>query len=123
MSNRIELAQGDTAIFRIAITDADDNPLDLSTVTDFFFTIKRSRGDLDQAAIWQGTSLDGDIVVVDSTPADGLIDVTIPKTITILMRPNRPYYWDCKMLIGAQVFTVAIGTAFVDGTILITVES
>lgn len=123
MSNRIEFVQGDTAIFQIAITDADDNPLDLSGFVDMFFTLKRSRGDSDFAAIFAGSKINGDIDIVGD-PTDGLIDVTIPSDSTILTRPNFPYYWDCKLLAADDsIYTVATGTAFADGTLLMTVES
>jgi hypothetical protein len=117
--NRIELVQGDNAVFRLNITDADCVPIDLTSFSDIFFTIKRSRGDTDAAAVFAGSKVGGDIVIVGDA-VEGIIDVTIPTASTEPMRPGKPYYWDCKLEdSGDNISTVATGTVFADGTILL----
>ena len=118
---RLSIVQGDTAVLRIAVLNPDGTPTDL-TGYEITFTIKRSRGDLDQAAVFQGTKDDGDIVLVGD-PADGTFDVTVPYADTVPMRPGKPYYWDTQLEQAGLVFTPCNGLIFVDGEITQTVPS
>jgi hypothetical protein len=113
---RLSIVQGDTAVLRVAITNQDATPADL-TGYDATFTIKRSRGDSDEAAVFQGTITDGSIVVVDADPTLGLLDVTVLAANTTQMRPGKPYYWDAQISQADQVFTPCNGTIFAEGEI------
>jgi hypothetical protein len=113
---RLEIVQGDTAVLRITVLNPDGTPTNLTGYA-ITFTIKRSRGDLDQAAIFQGTLAGGDITIVSGNPALGLFDVTVPAAKTKVMRPNKPYYWDAQLSQSGQIFTPCNGTIFADGEI------
>ncbi len=105
---RLTLVQGDTALLRFAIVDANDDPIDIEPYT-IVFTIKRSTQDPDSAAIWQGDS-DGSAVVKGTPTTDGLVDVTVPADNMELVRAGRPVYWDIELTAGDVVFTPLQGT-------------
>jgi hypothetical protein len=121
---RLSIVQGDTAILRIPVLNPDGTPISLATFHGIYFTIKRSKYDSDFAAIFQGSLEDGDIEVVGED-ADGILDVTVPHTNTVQMRPGRPYYWDVELVedeTGA-VATPCFGTIFAEGEVTQTIAT
>jgi hypothetical protein len=81
------------------------------------FTLKRSRQDPDNAAIWQGTTQSGDIVIDDQTdtthPGQGLgyCQVEVPSAITALLREGVRFYWGITLFDSAgNPFTALQGT-------------
>jgi hypothetical protein len=113
MANRLSIVQGDTVVLQIAIKNSDDTPANLAGF-DITFTIKRSRYDSDQAAVFQGTLADGDIAIVGSDE-DGIIDVTVPAENSVLIRPGKPFYWDVQLTdIDDKTYTPCAGTLYSD---------
>jgi hypothetical protein len=95
-STRLEIVQGDTAVLQLTITKADCvTPEDLTPFSKIYFTIKRSAQDPDSAALFRGTLDDGDIDVLDAEA--GSIEVTVPPSVTSLIRFGKPFYWDCQI--------------------------
>jgi hypothetical protein len=110
-AKRLYLVSGSTSVFRLAITNPDCTPADLSNY-DITFTIKRSKYDLDQSAVWQGTLADG-IEIVDGDPTAGVIDVTVPNDATINMRGGLPYFWDVKLIaVDTSTYVPIMGTIY-----------
>ncbi len=109
---RLTLVQGDTALLRFQILNADNTPVDL-TLFNILFTIKRSNQDTDAEAIWQGSLTAG---VAKVAPfVDGYCDVTIPAAITKRLRIGRPFLWDIQMNAGDLVFTPLSGDILAGG--------
>lgn len=114
---RLTLVQGDTALLRFQILNADDTPVDLD-LFDIIFTIKRSRQDTDAAAIWQGFDTGASPAIVKGDPTtDGYCDVTIPATTTDLIRPGKPVFWDIEVEAGDLIFTPLYGDILVTGEV------
>ncbi len=107
---RLTLVQGDTALLRFQILNADNTPVDL-TLFDILFTIKRSNQDTDDEAIWQG-STPTEVVKVEPE-VNGFCDVTIPAATTKLLRMGRPVYWDIEVSAGDLIFTPLNGDILV----------
>jgi hypothetical protein len=112
-STRIDIVQGDTAVLKFTITKADCvTPEDLAGYSAIRFTIKRSKQDLDSAAVFQGTLADDNIAVLDPS-SDGQLEVTMPPAASLLMRSGRPYYWDLQIEADpTNVYTPQFGTIF-----------
>lgn len=113
-STRLEIVQGDTAIFHFTITQADCVTLqDLTAFTKIYFTIKRSNQDPDAAALFRGTLVDGDIDLLDQITNTGEIEVTVPPDASRLIRSGRPYFWDVQIETDdANLYTPLYGTMF-----------
>ncbi len=88
--------RGDTAKFRIAITNVTGAPLPLDPYTDIEFSIKRSTQDSDAGAIFNGKLSQG-LIVIEPSPAVGIIAVTVPAEIGNQLRMGRPYFWDVQI--------------------------
>lgn len=110
---RLLLVQGDTALLRFQVLNADNTPVDLD-LFDIYFTIKRSNQDTDGAAVWQGSTTGGD-VVKGSPTTDGYCDVTVPGAATKTLRSGRPAYWDIQIKAGDLIFTPLSGDILVSG--------
>ena len=110
---RLSLVQGDTAVLRVEIQQADGSAFDLDGWA-IDFTIKRSQQDSNAAAVFHGTLAGGEIVLVTTTDA-GLIDVTVPADKSVLMRIGRKYYWDCQVNKDGFVFTPCDGVIYAEG--------
>ncbi len=102
---------GDEIDLRFQIFDACGvNLVDLSPWV-IVFTLKRSRQDPDSAAIWQGTTVSGDIVRDDQTVTNvsgsglGFCQVEVPASITSKLREGVRFYW------GITLFD-SVGTPF-----------
>lgn len=94
---------GDVTVLKFAIYDAcGANLVDLRPWV-IVFTLKRSNQDPDSAAIWQGTTVSGDIVIDDQTVTDmpgqglGYCEVTVPVIATLPLRSGVKFYWDIKL--------------------------
>lgn len=109
---RLTLVQGDTALLRFQVLNADNTPVDL-TLFNILFTIKRSNQDTDDEAIWRG-STPVEIVKVEPQ-VGGFCDVTIPAAVTKLLRMGRPAFWDIQVDAGGLVFTPLNGDILVSG--------
>lgn len=90
MSLPVPIKVGVTESFALTITLPNGDPWDLTDYSVDFF-VKRSLQDADSAALFHGTLSDG--VAIAFTEADGIVNITIPKTATALMRRGRPYPW------------------------------
>ncbi len=94
---------GDATVLKFAIYDACGASLVDLRPWVIVFTLKRSNQDPDSAAIWQGTTVSGDIVIDDQTdtthPGQGLgyCEVTIPVSASIQLRAGVKFYWDIKL--------------------------
>jgi hypothetical protein len=115
---RLDIVQGDTAVVRIAVTNPDGTPLDLTDLG-ITFTIKRSNMDSDAAAVFQGTLSGGEVIVVGDEE-DGIIDVVISHDSSVTMRRGRPYYWDVQLegstdIVDEGIFTPCFGTIYASG--------
>jgi hypothetical protein len=116
------LVIGDTTVYKFGIKDAcgiDYVDLRLFVI---MMTIKRSNQDPDDAAIWQGSTQDGSIVIDDQTdtthPGQGLgyCEATIPSNITFLLRQGVRYYFDVQLSdAAANPYTPIRGTFYAFG--------
>lgn len=89
MSEPTRLVQGESPTFRFELTsDNTCDSFDLSNY-DLFFFIKRSLQDSDDAAEFEGTEEDGITFPYEDT--DGVLDVTIPASVTAALQTGRPY--------------------------------
>ena len=91
---------GNTLVYRFPIMTIDGDPLDL-TQYEIAFTIKRSTQDADSAAMCQlllTPNISGRGIRFPYSPTDGIVDVTIPSTVTAAMRIRRPYYYDLTII-------------------------
>jgi hypothetical protein len=109
------ITQGDSPTFRFSITNpAPDaltpgDPFNLNNYTASFF-IKRSLQDSDAAAEFQGTLTSG--ISVPFQPEDGILDVTVPASVTKGLRLGKLYWWYLVLTnsITNNVYTPARGT-------------
>jgi hypothetical protein len=98
---------GDNTVYKFAIYDACGiNLIDLRPWV-IVFTLKRSRTDPDEAAIFQGTTLSGDITIDDQTdtshPGQGLgyCEVDVPPSASEQLRAGVRFYWAITLFDGA----------------------
>jgi len=123
---RLDIVQGDTAVVRVAVLNPDGTPLNLENFG-ITFTIKRSHGDLDAFAVFQGTLSGGEIIIVDDDTELGLIDVIISRAGSLQMRKGKPYYWDVQLEGASEevdegVFTPCSGTIFANSEVTLNVN-
>lgn len=81
------ITQGDSPTFRFTVTNSAGDPFDLTDHAVEFW-IKRSLQDDDTAAEYFGEN-----AVIPYTEVDGIVDITIPATVTARLRVGRPYFW------------------------------
>lgn len=113
-----QVVQGDAPKLCIHVVGSDGNPVDLSPFS-LVFTLKRSYLDTDAAALFQGTDSSGAISVLGAS-ADGVCEVTIPKSATSQMMTYKQYFWDLKLVTGLNdPFTAAKGILVADPTVAI----
>ncbi len=94
---------GDDTQLKFAIYDACGiNLVDLRPWV-IVFTLKRSNQDPDVAAIWQGTTVTGDVVIDDQTVTNvpgsgfGYCQVEIPPSASLLLRAGVRFYWSITL--------------------------
>jgi hypothetical protein len=117
---RLFIVTGDTAIFQLVLTNPDCSVIDLTNFG-ITFTLKRTNTDTDEDAIFQGSLLNGGIVII-GPETDGTIQVIIPSANTAIMRGGLPYYWDVQLEDAAdKIFTPAFGKMYaqIDTTLTI----
>lgn len=117
-SIRLSFPLGDDAKVCVHVVDGDGEPVqNLASFAELTFTIKRSSGDADVNAIFQGTKTDGDIVILNP-PEDGIFEVTLPHADVGVMLVGQAYFWTAKLTssLGA-VSTPVYGPIFADSPI------
>jgi hypothetical protein len=108
---KLFIVQGDTAILQISLTNVDCTPIDLTNYQ-ITFTIKRSHFDTDGDALFQGTLANTDITIIGPN-TNGVIQVVIPHSNTVLMRQGKPYYWDVQLEdASSKIFTPNFGLIY-----------
>lgn len=111
MTNRLSFIRGDTTKLQVTITTYDGAPLSLVGITDIRFTLKRSNQDSDRGAVFQGTLGGGNLEIISSS--GGVIEVTVPPSVSSQMRFGRVYFWDVQLKDAEAVYTPIIGEAVV----------
>lgn len=106
---RFCIVQGNTEILEIDITNPDCTPFDVTGFV-IYFTIKQSLQDTNEDAMFMGSTLSGDVVVLNAPL--GIIQITIPASVSKTMRVGKIYYWDCVITKADQYFTPTSGEIF-----------
>lgn len=85
---------GDAPTIRFEVVNPDDSPFNLADY-DIDFYIQRSLQDSLAAAEWHGQLSTG--IEIGAEEQDGLVDVTIPATITAALRLHVLYPWFLRL--------------------------
>jgi hypothetical protein len=109
---RLAMMRGDAKFVRLAITDVNDEPVDLAELDDIEFTAKACWGDTVDTATTIHKSLGEGIAIVDD-PTDGVLDVAIDAEDTEGLTHGRRMVWDVQATQGVLVQTVARGYLWV----------
>lgn len=100
MSLPTRLKQGESPTFRFELSSANAcDAFDLANY-DLFFYIKRSLQDSDEAAEFVGIEDDGITFPYEDT--DGIVDVTIPASVTAALQTGRlyPFYFVVQHIVS-----------------------
>jgi hypothetical protein len=87
---RLSITRGDTRVFTITLTDADEEALDLTGMS-VTFTAKRTRFDSDEDAVI-AKSIGSGIVVDEPTSGVALMTLDPEDTEALPARTHRLYY-------------------------------
>jgi len=94
MSQTLEVPQGRTAIFEVAVTK-NSAPANLAGCS-VWFTVKKLRSDADADAVIEKTVANGGIVWTDATT--GAFRVVLSITDAALLMTRRRWFWDITIL-------------------------
>ena len=97
MTDLAIVSRGDTILLSITLrkpagsTTPYVNPGSLTA----WMTLKRDPADSDAQAVWQGSTIDGAIVLADAL--DSRFSVTVPAAITVPLAAPTVLYWDVQV--------------------------
>ncbi len=98
------LTRGDTFILRVTVMKTDGTPKDI-TGGSARFTVRSPS--YDDTVVLVKTTAGGEIQL--TSPAVGIIDVTVLPANTILFMPGQRYVYDLELTLGAEIGTVQKG--------------
>jgi hypothetical protein len=107
----LTITRGDTVTHRVTVKNTDETAKDITGAT-VRYTI-RTPGFADtqvlQKTVGSGIQL--------TTPASGILDVTLSATDTAALVPSLRYVYDCEVTLAGQVSTVQTGVLTVIGDV------
>lgn len=104
------LTPGDAPTLRFEIVRPDNSPFNLADY-DADFYIQRSVQDSIASAEFHGFLGTG--IELGGEEKDGLLDVTIPATVTLALRLHQPYPWYLRLshtITATKIYVPARGT-------------
>lgn len=101
--------RGDTGVFRVTVTYADGQPIDVSSAT----------WDADIRTSAAATTTLGSLVVTPVPGEPSKVDVAIPAATSAALPPNTAPapVWDLQMTLAGQVQTLLKGSVTVTGDV------
>lgn len=108
----LTITRGDTVFHRITVLNTDETAKDISGAT-ARYTVRSVN--FSGVQILQKTTGGGGIQL--TTPASGILDVTLDPANTALLIPGQRYVYDCELTLSGQVSTVQTGSLTVTGDV------
>jgi hypothetical protein len=105
------LTRGDTFIHRITVKNTDETAKDITGATVRYTLRERTYAGTQvlQKTVGSGIAL--------TTPASGVLDVTLSSADTATLSPTITYVYDCELTLSGQVQTVQSGRIGVIGDV------
>lgn len=109
VAQQLRMFRGDTPTFLITVTDRVGAAFDISGY-EIWFTAKNNKDDPDASAVFQITTVTGDIVITSGV--GGLAEATPPASATSGFTADRQLFYDVQLRNAAltRTYTVAAGT-------------
>ena len=107
----LTVTRGDTLIHRIVVKNTDETVKDITGAT-VRYTLRERTYDgtqVLQKIVGNGVSL--------TTPASGILDVTLSSADTATLSPSFTYAYDCELTLSGQVQTVQSGVIVIIGDV------
>jgi hypothetical protein len=97
----LHVYRGDSGRFRVSVTDADGEPIDLTAAT--------WDADIRKTALDDTTVGSFVVTPVDINSIDVILTAPLSRTLD-----DSPYVWDLEMTLGVEVTTLLVGELVVD---------
>ncbi len=107
----LTITRGDTLVHRITVKNTDETAKDITGATVRYTVRERT---YDGTQVLQKTVGSG---IVLTTPASGILDVTLLNADTSALSPGLTYVYDCELTLSGQVQTVQSGVITIIGDV------